>query len=116
MKPSKTRILFILKKRHAYHKHYTPGLSSGLYNSARFAADMLHKLGLAVHLVEVQDNNSIDREVKQFKPNIVIIEALWVVPSKFKVLQELHPSVTWIVRIHSEAAFLAQEGIAIRWL
>lgn len=113
----KPRIQFILKKRHTYHgHHYASGLSSGLYNSAKFAADMLRKLGYPVDLVEVTDNNDIDREVTRFDPRIVIIEALWVVPAKFAVLQNLHPDVLWVVRVHSEAAFLAQEGIAIEWL
>src|SRR6266404_3298766 len=116
MKHKPRRILFILKKRHHYHGHYEAGLSSGLYNSAKFAADMLAKNGFHVHLVEVADNNDIDREVTNFKPHIVVVEALWVVPTKFAVLQKLHPDVTWIVRVHSEAAFLAQEGIAIQWL
>jgi hypothetical protein len=112
----KPRIQFILKKRHVYGKHYSAGLSSGLYNSAKFAADMLASIGFPVSLVEVTDNNDIDREVDKFKPDVVIIEALWVVPSKFAMLQNLHPDVTWVVRVHSEAAFLAQEGIAINWI
>jgi hypothetical protein len=92
------------------------GLSSGLLNSAQFAAEMLAKHGFHVSLVEVSDNNDIDREVKKFRPDVVIVEALWVIPSKFTVLQKLHPDVTWVIRVHSEAAFLAQEGIAISWL
>jgi hypothetical protein len=113
--PHRCKILFILKKRTSYGA-YTAGFSSGLYNSAKFAADMLSAAGYTVKLVEVVDNNSIDHEVSVFRPQIVIIEALWVVPSKFPVLIALHPTVTWIVRIHSEAAFLAQEGIAIDWI
>lgn len=115
MKP-KSRILFILKKRHVYGKHYAAGLSSGLYNSAKFAADMLTKHGFPVSLVEVADNNDVDREVTKFRPDIVVVEALWIIPSKMEILQKLHPNVTWVIRVHSEAAFLAQEGIAISWL
>jgi len=117
-KPNKRnkRILFILKERNSYSAHYTPGRTSGLYNSAKFSADVLREAGFAVKLVEVVDNNSIDHEVAEFHPDIVIIEALWVVPEKFVVLQGLYPHVKWIIRIHSEAAFLAQEGTAIAWL
>ena len=115
-KPIKTaRILFILKERNEYGYGYT-GMSSGLYNSAKFCSDMLDAHGYTCKLVEVIDNNSIDKEVTGFNPDIVIIEALWVVPSKFAVLNALHPNVIWIVRVHSEAAFLAQEGIAIEWI
>lgn len=113
--PHKCRILFILKKRLSYGA-YTAGFSSGLYNSAKFSADMLEASGFNVKLVEVIDNNGIDHEVDAFDPSIVIIEALWVVPAKFDVLTNLHPTVTWIVRVHSEAPFLAQEGISIDWL
>ena len=109
------RILFILKKRCCYSGSYG-NFSSGLYNSAKFCSDMLEENGYHTKLVEVTDNNDIDREVFQFRPDVCIIEALWVVPEKFIVLQELHPSVKWIVRIHSEAPFLSQEGIGIKWL
>jgi hypothetical protein len=111
------RILFILKKRHVYGTDgYTHEFPSGLLNSARFVSDMLNDIGFVSKVVDVTDNNDIDREVFNFKPDIVIIEALWVVPEKFDVLKKLHPNVKWVVRIHSEIPFLAQEGVAIDWL
>jgi hypothetical protein len=67
-------------------------------------------------VVDVVDNNDIDREVTVHRPSIVVIEALWVVPEKFEVLKRLHPKVKWIVRLHSAAPFLAMEGIAFDWL
>lgn len=108
------RILFIAKRQHTYgHYGYA---SSGLNHSAQFVVDMLVHAGLEAKLVEVVDNNSIDKEVFDYKPNIVVIEALWAVPDKFKVLARLHPHVKWIVRGHSELPFLANEGVAIDWL
>jgi hypothetical protein len=77
---------------------------------------MLNKNGIESNLVEVQDNNGIDREVSNYRPTHVIIEALWVVPSKFEVLTKLHPNVQWIIRLHSDVSFLANEGIAIEWI
>lgn len=77
---------------------------------------MLNNNGVKAKLVDVVDNNAIDREVTWYKPTHVIIEALWVTPEKFKVLQKLHPKVKWIVRLHSEIPFLANEGIAIEWI
>lgn len=109
------KILFILKKRMTSH-HDFKTISSGLLNSATFVNKMLQKNGYNSHLIEVKDNNDIDREVTKYKPNIVIIEALWVVPSKFEILQKLHPNVTWIVRLHSEIPFIANEGIAMEWI
>lgn len=116
-----SKVLFILKRREDYnatvHKHV--GLSTGLYNSASFVHNMLesfaHK-GIRSKLVVVTDNNDIDREVSLYKPTHVIIEALWVVPSKFDILQKLHPNVEWLVRLHSEMPFMANEGIAMDWI
>lgn len=114
----KKRVLFILKRRHDYgQEHYSnEGLTTGLYNSATFVKDMLLERRIPSKLVVVIDNNDIDREVVDFKPTHVIIEGLWVVPEKFDVLKQLHPNVKWIVRIHSNAPFLANEGVAFGWI
>lgn len=115
---STERILFILKRREDYsvEKHSHIGLSTGLYNSASFMNQMLVDNEIESKLVVVTDNNDIDREVTQYKPTYVIIEALWVVPSKFTILCKLHPNVKWIIRLHSEMPFLAGEGVAMDWL
>jgi hypothetical protein len=115
------RVLFIVKKRADYCHEYGQGYGQcdalgGLYNSARFVVQMLNKNGVTAALVQVVDNNDIDREVAKFKPDIAIIEALWVVPEKFEILAKLHPTVKWVVRIHSEIPFLAVEGVAIDWI
>lgn len=115
------KILFLTKCRNIYgkgcHHHSSqPPFSSGLYNSANFIHQMLLKEGITSKLVDVVDNNDIDREVHQFKPDVVIIEALWVVPEKFDILHKLHPTVKWVIRIHSEIPFLSNEGISINWI
>lgn len=114
------RLLFVVKFREdsagkcAYDG--TPHCFGGLYNSALFVVEMLNALGIWAKLVQVCDNNDIDREVAKWRPTIVIIEGLWVVPSKFSVLTELHPAVKWVVRCHSEIPFIAYEGVAMEWL
>lgn len=112
------RVLFILKKREDYGpKHHDhKSLSTGLYNSAKFVNEMLINAGINSHMVVVNDNNDIDREVTKHKPTHVIIEALWVVPEKFDILHKLHPNVNWIIRMHSEIPFIANEGNAMTWL
>jgi len=116
---ARDRVLFILKRREDYsqtaHGHSVT-LSTGLYNSANYVHDMLKQAGVHTKLVVVVDNNSIDREVTLYRPTHVIIEALWVVPSKFAILSTLHPNVEWIIRCHSEMPFMAGEGIAMDWL
>ena len=108
------RILFITKRSQGYNHTYSYN-SSGLLNSAEFVVRMLIAHGIEAKLVNVTDNNDIDREVSIYRPDVVIIEALWVVPEKFEVLSKLHPNVQWVVRIHSDIPFLAQEGIAVQW-
>ena len=123
-----SKILFILKRRTLtsdenetlFHQgdnrpYFKYCMSSGLRNSAKFVVDMLNENGVEASLVEVVDNNDIDREVTKYKPTHVIIEAYWVVPDKFDVLSKLHPNVKWIIRNHSELPFLANEGIALDW-
>jgi len=114
----KSKVLFILKRREDYNAviHSSIGLSTGLYNSASFMNEMLNEMGIESKLSVVIDNNCIDREVTKYKPTHVIIEALWVVPEKFAVLQKLHPKVKWIVRLHSEMPFMAGEGVAMDWV
>jgi hypothetical protein len=110
--------LFICKNReHPTSGGYHNGdFSSGLYNSASYASKMLATDGIPSMVVHVGDNNGIDREVTIHNPTHVFIEALWVVPEKFDILAKLHPDVTWVIRIHSELPFIANEGIATQWL
>jgi hypothetical protein len=112
------KTLFILKRREDYNaeQHSQHGLSTGLYNSATFVKDMLVESGHSAVLEVAIDNNCIDRLVTLHRPTHVIIEALWVVPSKFSVLTKLHPNVKWIVRLHSEMPFMAGEGMAMDWV
>lgn len=113
----KPSILFILKKKQIYdHNYYSKAIQSGLYNSAKFMNDMLNSNGVTSDLVQVIDNNCIDREVHKRKPTDVVIEAIWVVPEKFEVLAKLHPNVHWIIRLHSEIPFISNEGNAMDWI
>ena len=112
-----SRLLFILKQRDVYGEDLAyHNLNSGLRNSAQYVVDMLNGAGVEAKVAQVVDNNGIDREVAAYRPTHVVIEALWVVPDKFFVLERLHPDVQWIVRIHSEIPFLAMEGIAMDWI
>ena len=116
---SSVKILFVLKRKSSYaaqDPNNPIGLSTGLYNSATFVSTMLNDSGFESVTEIATDNNDIDRLVTQHRPTHVIIEALWVVPEKFKVLARLHPSVSWIIRLHSEMPFIANEGIAMKWI
>jgi hypothetical protein len=97
---------------YAYGKHRP----AGLYVSDELVVNMLKSKGVRAAFVQAVDNNDIDRLVFAFKPDVVVIEALWVVPEKFDVLKRLHPKVKWTVRLHSEVPFLAMEGIAMEWI
>ena len=110
------KILFLCKKNETYGFQIYSKKSSGLYNSTQFIVESLKSKGIDAKIEEVVDGNSIDREVYWFKPDKVIIEALWVTPDKMRELKRLHPTVKWYVHLHSNIPFLAIEGIAIEWL
>lgn len=105
------KILFICKTRSGFY-----GPSFGLINSCRFVSNALKHHGIESKVISVNDNSSIDKEVHDYKPTHVFIEALWVVPSKFEELIPLHPKVEWYVRVHSKIPFIANEGMAMDWL
>lgn len=107
-------ILFILKK--FMDSSGVSQISSGLFNSAGFVVDMLLAQGYRAKLVQAIDGNSVDGLVAQYKPAQVVIEAIWVSPSKMAQLVKLWPKIKWTVRVHSEIPFLANEGAAISWL
>lgn len=112
------KVLFICKKNEIYGSEL--GIycrrSSGLFNSTSFIVRALRERNIWAEIVEVQDNNEIDRQVTKHNPDVVVIEALWVVPEKFPVLMALHPQVKWCVHLHSDMPFLAIEGIAMDWI
>lgn len=115
------RVLFILKQRQhgAYGTwNYSAegcNLPSGLSVSAGQIVHALNDLDIDSRIVQVVDNNCIDREVTRFKPTHVVIEAFWVVPEKFEILKKLHPKVKWIIRNHSKCDFLSHEGGMVGW-
>lgn len=115
----KSKVLFILKERQDYGVDIITGqvnFATGLLNSTQYVVDMLNKNGVEAKLVVVKDNNVIDKEVTDYQPTHVIIEALWVVPIKFTQLSALHPKVKWYVHLHSDLPFLANEGVAMEWI
>lgn len=113
----KTKILFILKQREdSSNTSYSGSLSTGLWNSSRLVNDMLNTKDIISSMEIAVDNNDIDRLVTKHRPTDVIIEALWVVPSKFAELTRLHPTINWYIRMHSETPFISNEGIAHEWL
>lgn len=109
--PSK-RILFICKKRITSYGYLA---SSGLLNSAKMVIDALIKEHIACQLVEVLDGNGIDKEVHNYKPTHVVLEAFWCPPYKLQELVKLYPTIDWTVRNHSKIPFLSGEGMAFDW-
>lgn len=107
------KLLFILKQRGTYGAKTG---SYGLINSCAFIIEKLLENGIEAKAVQVVDNNDIDREVTNYSPTHVFIEALWVVPNKFEVLSKLHPNVEWIIHLHSKVPFLATEGMSVQWI
>lgn len=109
------RLLFLCRNSNSYNSAYSYGIT-GLFNSASFVADALTTHETKV--VKVVDGNAIDKEVYEYKPDIVVLEAVWVTPDKLRELVNIprYRSIKWLIRIHSKPTFLASEGVAIQWL
>ena len=113
------RVLFILKQRVAStdptswsYNTDVKMLPSGLSVSAAKMAEALTEAGIEAKVVQVPDDNSIDKECFAFKPTHVMIEAFWVRPQKFELLMSMprYKDVKFIVRNHSKSDFLGMEG------
>ena len=108
------KVLFILRE-----KQYSMSMVSyGLMNSAIPVAEHLRSIGCQCKIVQVIDANFIDHEVYEYKPDIVIIEAVWVEAAKLKELMAIkaYNHIQWIVRVHSNMGFLASEPHSIKVL
>jgi hypothetical protein len=108
--------LFICKERNYAQGHEKDNY--GLITSSKLVCKFLNQKGYESLVVVAQDANSIDRLVTQYDPKVVIIEALWVTPDKFKELLAIprHKNRSWIVRIHSRWPFLAYDSVAVEWI
>jgi hypothetical protein len=109
------RILFILKER--FYSQHKAG-SYGLINSAKQVAEFLESIGNECKIVEVIDANSIDKEVFLYRPDLVVIEALWVSGDKMKELIEIprYKHIKWAIRVHSNIGFLSAETLALKYI
>jgi hypothetical protein len=110
----KKRILFLLKDR-----HYSPSKGSyGLINSASQVAEFLTDLGNTCEVITVNDSNGIDKECFKFKPDVVILEALWITAYKLKELLNIkrYNKILWVVRVHSDMGYLSTETQGLKHL
>lgn len=107
------KIIFVSKKRIDQY-----GISYGLVNSSNFVANALieNSPDIYAKTVVVNDGNGIDKEIHNNRPTHVIINAIWVSPQKIKELLTKWKAVEFIIRIHSKIPFLANEGIAFKWI
>ena len=117
------KVLFILKYREASKiwndnelTYSNVGLSSGLFNSANFVNQALIDNDIDSELISVVDYNKINKEVHDRNPDVVIIEALWVTPTKLAELAKINPDVAWVIRNHSKIPFLGFEGMAMEYI
>jgi len=87
-------------------------------NSAQQVAEYLERIGNECKIVQVVDSNCIDREMYSYKPDLVIIEALWVSGDKMKELLAIprYKNVKWVIRIHSDIGFLSSETLATKYI
>jgi len=111
------KILFILKER-PYYTNNTHVKSYGLINSSKHLAMYLEDLGYHVDVVTVVDANGIDAVLFQYKPDMAIIEALWVPSEKLKELMEMprYKKIEFVIRVHSDIGFLSAETLSLQYI
>lgn len=76
----------------------------------------ISEIKLQAKKIELESEDSIEREVSEFGPTHVVIESIWVSPEKFAILTHIYPDVSWIVRVRPEDAVLVKSGIGREWL
>lgn len=110
------KILFLVKTTQEYGDVCQVS-KSGLRNSAKFVVDEINKFeGIDAYLEFCKDGNEIDKYLYKHRPDLCIIEAVWVEPKKLNELIGLYPTIKFITRVHSKIPFLAMEGNALAWL
>ena len=111
-----TKVLFILKYRDDPSKFYGVGLSSGLHVSAQMVHQMLLDNHITSHIVHVDNQDCVSREVDHYKPTLVILEDMWVTPEKLESLAKHYSKVTWATRLHSELPSISTVGSTVQWI
>lgn len=110
------KILFLVKTTQEYGGVCQPS-KSGLRNSAKFVVDAINEFEDIEAILEFCiDGNDVDRKLNQYRPDLCILEALWVTPVKLQELIGLYPEIKFVTRIHSKTPFIAMEGNAIEWI
>lgn len=111
------KILFLIKLSSEYNEANSFISKAGLRNSAKFVVDAINEFPRTEAILEiVTDQNRIHMRLKHHKPDMCILEAIWVNPVKLRELIELHPHIKFIIRVHSRVPFLGMESNAITWI
>ena len=111
----KTKVLMIARfSRSAAAKGIAN--NNGLTHAADATYECLKNVKeLDIEYSLVQQPAEIDDSLQQHKPKFVFIDGLWLKPEQVKALQKVHSNTIFILRIHSDAAFIAQEGTFSNW-
>ncbi len=107
-------VLFIIKDKdiNLFQKQVT-----GLVHAALANAEYLRSIGIKAEAISIPDANFLDSLLKQHQPKIVIAEAVWIQPSKFKTLLPANEFIKkFIIRIHSDFAYFAIESVGFNWM
>lgn len=108
------KILFLLKGSFSYGYG---GAKSGLSESSNLtSAELTKNFGVDCKVALCDDGNCLDKELFAYKPDVCVIEALWVTPEKLAEIAAMYKGVKFYVRSHSEIPFLSNEGIAVDWI
>lgn len=99
--------LLVACHQHPYVRHTGLGV-----NAAHTARALSHE-GISSAAVIVDDLTGLERVLASAPAvQVVVVQALWFAPEDFKALVGRWPAVQFVVRIHSQFAFLASDSRA----
>lgn len=103
--------LFLVNTNMSYYEsNYKP---LGLINSAEFIRNYLNTVdNVQAWVEEVTLEDQVDALIILHNPTLVVFEAPWVSPAKLKALADEYPLKTFVVRVHSQVAFLSSDSDA----
>lgn len=88
----------------------------GLINAMTSMRDYLISLNCEVDAqIVVSDEDAADL-IESYAPTLVVLEALWASPQLVEALLAQFPQVQFVIRVHSNFAFLAHDIYSFDWL
>lgn len=109
------KIMMAMKSNSRFVKQNKTRVGSGLYNGVNLITRALVQRGLDIGVVEISKATQLSDEIERHKPNLVIVQALWLDPDEIEQLKKKFRKVKFACHLHSNIPFLSIEGKAMEY-